>query len=88
MKSVIVLTVGLMFAGLAAAYSALTAPTAIQSYLFSISEPGPLQMVLVGVALILFVGFREHQALIDRKTLEAEDSAESVPFSFRRHRPD
>jgi len=90
MKSVIALTVGLMVAGLAAAYSdfSLTAPTAIQSYLFSISEPGTFQMVLIGVALILFVGFREHQELIDRKTLEAEDSAESGPFSFRRHRAD
>lgn len=90
MKSVIALTVGLMVAGLAAAYSdfSLTAPTAVQPYLFSIFEPGPFQMVLIGMALILFVGFREHQQLIDRKTLEAEDPAESGPFSIRRHRAD
>ena len=90
MKFVIALIVGLMVAGLAVAYSdfSLTAPTAMQSYLFSISEPGPFQMVLVGVVLILFVGFREHQELIDRKTLEAEDPAEFSRFSFRRHRAD
>lgn len=90
MKSVIALIVGIIIAGLAAAYSdfSLTAPTALQSYLFSISEPGPFQMVLVGMALILFVGFREHQQLIDRKSLGAEDSAESGPLSFRRHRAD
>jgi hypothetical protein len=90
MKSVIALIVGLMFAGLAAAYAdfSLTAPNAMQSYLFSISEPGPFQMVLIGLALILFVGFREHQELIDRKTFEADDPAESGPFSFRRHRAD
>lgn len=90
MKSVIALIVGLMVAGLAAAYSglSLTAPTAIPSYLFSIAEPGPVQMVLIGVALILFVGFREHQQLIDRKTVGAEDPAEPAPFSLRRHRGD
>lgn len=90
MKSVIALIVGIIIAGLAAAYSdfSLTAPTALQSYLFSISEPGPFQMVLVGMALILFVGFREHQQLIDRKSLGAEDPAESGPLSFRRHRAD
>lgn len=90
MKSVIALAVGLMVAGLAAAYSdfSLTAPTAMHSYLLSISEPGPFQMVLVGLALILFVGFREHQQLIDRKSLEAEDPSESGPVSFRRHRAD
>jgi hypothetical protein len=90
MKSVIALTVGLMVAGLAAAYSglSLTAPTAIPSYLSSIAEPGPFQMVLVGVALILFVGFREHQQLIDRKIVGAEDPAEPVSVSLRRHRAD
>ena len=90
MKSVIALVVGLTVAGLAAAYSglSLTAPTAIQSNLFSISEPDPFEMVLIGVALILFVGFREHQQLIDRKTVRAEDPAEPVAFSLRRHRAD
>jgi hypothetical protein len=90
MKSVIALVVGLTVAGLAAAYSglSLTESTAIQSYLFSISAPGPFQMVLIGVALMLFVGFWEHQQLIDRKTLEAEDSAETGRSSFRRRRTD
>jgi hypothetical protein len=90
MKSFLALVVGLMAAGVATAYSdfSLSAPTAIQSYLFSISEPGPFQMVLIGLALILFVGFREHQELIDRKALEEEDSAEPRSFSLRRHRAD
>jgi hypothetical protein len=75
MKSVIALTVGLISAGVVTAYSdfSLAVSIATQSRLFSISEPGPLQMLLAGVGLILFVGFREHQQLIDRKVFEAEE---------------
>lgn len=69
MKTVIALLIGLMATGVAAAYSdfALTSPTAMYSYIFVSSELTPLHMVLAGVALILFVSFREHQELIDRK---------------------
>lgn len=83
MKSVIALTVGLTIAGVATAYSEfpLTASTAIQPYLFSIPEPSPFLMLLASVVVILFVGFREHQALIDRKALAAEDLAESSPVA-------
>jgi hypothetical protein len=82
MKSVIALIVGLMVAGAATAYSdfSLTAPTAIQSYFFSISEPSVFLILLAGMALMLFVSFREHQEFIDRKGLEAEGSTESPPF--------
>lgn len=71
MKSVIALTTGLMVAGVAAAYSdlPLTASTAVYSFVFSISEHSTLYMLLAGVALILFVSFREHQEIIDRKKL-------------------
>jgi hypothetical protein len=81
MKSVIALTVGLMIAGVAAAYSefSLVASTATQPYLFSIPEPNPFLMLLASVVVILFVGFREHQALIDRKAVAAEDPVQSRP---------
>jgi hypothetical protein len=84
MKSVIALIVGLMVAGAATAYSdfSLTAPTAIQSYISSISEPSVFLILLAGMALILFVSFREYQEFIDCKGLEAEGSAESGPVSF------
>lgn len=77
MKSLITLMVGLMAAGAAAAYSefSLTAPTAIQSYIFSIPELNELQIFLAGVAVIAVGSFREYLRFIDRKGLDAENSA-------------
>jgi len=87
MKSVIALMIGLMAAGVAAAYSdfSLTAPSALQSYLSSASESSTFQILLAGIVLILLVGFREQQELIDRKTREADESAKSSPVSSRRN---
>ena len=61
MKSFVVLMVGLTVAGAAAAFSgfALAAPTAIQSLVYSTPEPGTGEMLLAGVALMLFVTFRK-----------------------------
>jgi hypothetical protein len=83
MKSLITLMVGLMAAGAAAAYSdfSLTAPTAIQSYIFSIPELNEFQMISVGVALIVLGSFREYQGFIDRKGLDAKKSADSESLS-------
>jgi hypothetical protein len=75
MESITGLMVAGVTAGVVTAYSdfSLAAPTAIQSYLFSTSELSPVLMLMAGVALILFAGFREHQKLIDRKGLEGEE---------------
>jgi hypothetical protein len=83
MNSLITLMVGLMAAGAAAAYSefSLTAPTAIQSYIFSIPELNEFQVILVGVALIVIGSFREYLRFIDHKGLDAEKSADSEPLS-------
>ncbi len=61
MKSVVVLLVGLALTGAAVAFSgfALSAPTAIQSYLYSTPEPGTAEMLLAGAALMLFVSSRK-----------------------------
>lgn len=82
MKSVLTLLVGLMVAGAAAAYSdfSLTAPTTIQSYFFSLSDLSASKVLLLGVAVILLIGFLENQKFIDRKGLESETSTESSSY--------
>lgn len=84
MKSLIILTVGLLATGVAAAYSdfSLTAPAEIQSYIISIPELNMLQMILAGVAVILFVSFREYLTFIDRNGLESEKSAATETLSL------
>ncbi len=79
MKSVLTLLVGLMVAGAAAAYSdfSLTAPTTIQSYFFSLSDLSASKALLLGVAVIMLVGFLENQKFIDRKGLESDTSTDS-----------
>ena len=76
MKSLITLMAGLMAAGAAAAYSefSLIAPTAMQSYIFSVPELSEFQVILAGVALIAVGSFREYLRFIDRKGLDAEKS--------------
>jgi hypothetical protein len=61
MKSFIALTVGLVGIGSEATFSDLAfgAPATIQSYLFSLPEPGILEMLLAGAGLMLFVAFRK-----------------------------
>ncbi len=65
MKSLVVLLVGLAVMGAAVAFSgfALAAPTAIQSYLYSTPEPGTAEMLLAGVALMLFVSSRKRATI-------------------------
>ena len=61
MKSFIALTVGLVGIGSEATFSdlAFDTPATIQSYLFSLPEPGILEMLLAGAGLMLFVAFRK-----------------------------
>jgi hypothetical protein len=61
MKSFIALTVGLVGIGSESAFSDLAfgAPATFQSYLFSLPEPGLVEMLLAGAALMLFVAFRK-----------------------------
>jgi hypothetical protein len=79
MKFVLTLLVGLMVAGAAAAYSdfSLTAPTTIQSYFLSLSDLSASKALLLGVAVIMLVGFLENQKFIDRKGLESDTSTDS-----------
>jgi hypothetical protein len=61
MKSFIALTVGLTGTGAGASIldSAIAAPAALHSYIFSMPEPGSVDMLVAGVALMLFVAFRK-----------------------------
>lgn len=73
MKSAIVLSIGLMAAGVAAAYSELSLipQTTISQSILSTFAASPWQALIAGVAIIAAVSFREHLRFIDRKGAEA-----------------
>lgn len=72
MKSAIVMSIGLMAAGVAAAYSELSLipETTMSSGVFSTLAANPWQALVAGVAFIAVVSFREHLKFIDRRGVE------------------